>query len=235
MAKTLIDFHAHIVPGADHGCLSAEEAGKQIAMLRDAGITSIVATPHFYPERVTVRRFLERRERGVRAMMEVMRSHDPKVYLGAEIMISRNLDQMPELDCLTICGTDTILVEFPSKGIDEALIDSIIRIKNSGFNVIIAHVDRYKAKYMEYLFGMGFRGQLNADAFLLKKIHIHSRLKKWVDSGYIVAVGSDLHGHSDKHIREIERMRKVLGEERLEKISENTEKVLGGAVPVDEF
>lgn len=235
MEKTIIDFHTHILPRMDHGSGSQEETERQIGILRDAGVKTIVATPHFYPAAITVRRFLELRERSAKEMQEILGENAPEVYLGAEIMISPHLDRMPELESLTIRGTNVFLAEFPPGKIEESLIDTIVRIRESGFKVVIAHVDRYKAEDMENLLEMGFCGQVNAEAFALKNICIHFRLKKWVDRGYIWAVGSDLHGCSGKYIRWIKRMKKVLGGERMEKICENTRELLQGAIHAAEI
>ena len=56
------DFHTHVLPGMDDGSASLSES---IAMLREAfqqGITHVVATPHFYPQKDSPEEFLRRRQ-----------------------------------------------------------------------------------------------------------------------------------------------------------------------------
>jgi protein-tyrosine phosphatase len=45
----IIDFHAHILPGLDHGCKDLTTAVTQLKMAKKAGIDVVVATSHFYP------------------------------------------------------------------------------------------------------------------------------------------------------------------------------------------
>ncbi|MEE3459824.1 MAG: CpsB/CapC family capsule biosynthesis tyrosine phosphatase, partial [Candidatus Faecousia sp.] len=42
----MIDFHAHILPGADHGSDGLETSLRQLALAEEAGVDTIVATPH---------------------------------------------------------------------------------------------------------------------------------------------------------------------------------------------
>ena len=43
----LIDVHAHILPGADDGAASMEEAREMLMMAWKEGIREIIATPHY--------------------------------------------------------------------------------------------------------------------------------------------------------------------------------------------
>ena len=55
----MIDFHTHILPGMDDGSRSVAES---IAMLRaqaEQGVTTVIATPHFYANDESVATFLE--------------------------------------------------------------------------------------------------------------------------------------------------------------------------------
>ena len=44
------DFHAHILPGADHGSRSPEDTEAQLTTLGECGVAHVAATPHFYPD-----------------------------------------------------------------------------------------------------------------------------------------------------------------------------------------
>ena len=56
----IIDFHSHILPGADHGSSSVETSLAQLNSAKNAGVTRLIATPHFYPHRHTLEKFLAR-------------------------------------------------------------------------------------------------------------------------------------------------------------------------------
>ena len=57
----LIDFHAHVLPGMDHGCKNITECKKQLSLAMSAGVSTVVATPHFYPHQHNVASFISRR------------------------------------------------------------------------------------------------------------------------------------------------------------------------------
>ena len=43
----VVDFHTHILPGADHGSDSVETTLRQLEFARDAGVKRLIATSHF--------------------------------------------------------------------------------------------------------------------------------------------------------------------------------------------
>lgn len=47
MIDLSLDYHAHILPGCDHGSSSVDMSLKQMDMAKEAGIQTICATPHF--------------------------------------------------------------------------------------------------------------------------------------------------------------------------------------------
>ena len=61
MKMDLVDFHSHILPGADHGSDSIDTTLFQLNSAMACGIDRIIATPHFYPNIHTVEDFLSRR------------------------------------------------------------------------------------------------------------------------------------------------------------------------------
>ena len=58
-----IDFHAHILPGCDHGSDGWRTSRRQLKLAREAGVDLICATSHFYGHRTSVERFLQKRQR----------------------------------------------------------------------------------------------------------------------------------------------------------------------------
>ena len=114
----VIDFHAHVLPGADHGSRNLEIALRQLRIAAENGTTAIVATPHFEPQNETIAHFLSRRERAAEALLPHLTKDMPRVYLGAEVLLCPNMQNMPELSRLAIEGTDVILLERPFLPLD---------------------------------------------------------------------------------------------------------------------
>ena len=65
-----IDFHAHVLPGADHGSANLDTSLKQLALAKQAGIDHVIATPHFYPRHDAPERFLKRRAEAEAALRD---------------------------------------------------------------------------------------------------------------------------------------------------------------------
>ena len=66
----IADFHAHILPCADHGSDSVETSLWQLSSAANHGVTRIIATPHFYPHRHTVEAFSKRRDEAFNALKD---------------------------------------------------------------------------------------------------------------------------------------------------------------------
>ena len=75
----LVDFHSHILPGADHGSDSIDTTLFQLNSAMACGIDRIIATPHFYPNIHTVEDFLTRRNASYEALMTHLNSNFPKI------------------------------------------------------------------------------------------------------------------------------------------------------------
>lgn len=217
----MIDFHAHILPGADHGSDSVETSLGQLALAEKAGVDIIVATSHFYPESDTVERFVQRRAR----TLELLRSqyHGPvRILPGAEVHLCPGLDHLAGLEQLCVQGTDVILLELPFQPVSNSMWETLVRFTDAPLRPVLAHVDRYSSGTIESLFDLGFPGQLNAEG--LCKLRGRGLLLDWIDEGQILALGSDIHG-TDIGYRQWNKARKLL-RDRFDTIQSRTEELL---------
>ena len=81
-----IDFHAHILPGMDHGSRDLATALLQWQMLSDLGVACVVATPHFYAQdEPSVDDFIVRRDAAAQALCNAV-TGDMRLFLGAEVL-----------------------------------------------------------------------------------------------------------------------------------------------------
>lgn len=205
-----IDFHAHVLPKADHGSSDLAASCKQLKEARDAGVDLIVATPHFYPNRHRVETFLERRKKAAKEAEAAFAEYSIERRLGAEVLLCEGLENLKGLDALCIENTSCILLEMPFEPLSDRILNTIYEIQTScQLTPIMAHVDRYMHYDIERVLALGVYAQVNASAIcsLLKR----GRYIKWIASGQIQAIGSD--SHEDRNAYgDFSKAMKILGE-----------------------
>lgn len=187
----MIDFHAHILPGADHGSDGLETSLRQLELAEQAGVDTIVATPHFYPQTDSFLSFLRLRERCSAQLINNYRG-PIRILLGAEVHMCVGLDHLRDVEELCVSGTAVMLSELSLRGYQSGITETFERMQDDGFTPILAHVDRYDHKLIDNLFSLGLKGQLNAEA--LTHHWGRRRYLNWIDGGFISALGSDIHG-----------------------------------------
>jgi protein-tyrosine phosphatase len=194
------DFHSHLLPDVD--CAGKPEtSAKLLKQIEALGVQNIVLTPHFYPDTYSsVDSFLAHREKRVNRLLAAMENEGVEninITVGAEVLLCPGLEKMEGLEKLCIGNTKNILIEMPDLPWSDVLLDSLRKIKKKlGLEVIIAHADRYGKELAESLISLGYKIQVNADStisFSMKKV-----VCKWASEGYVYALGSDKHVHSNK-------------------------------------
>ena len=68
----MIDWHSHVLPALDDGSHSIAQSLEMLTMLKEQGVDTVIATPHFYANDESVEKFLERRERSARALKRTL-------------------------------------------------------------------------------------------------------------------------------------------------------------------
>ena len=201
-SEGFVDFHAHILPRADHGSGSVETSVFQLNSAKSAGVFRVIATPHFYPHRHLLEDFLERRA----TAYETLKPHIPEgmnVKIGAEVLICPGIQNIPNIESLFIEGTRSLLLELPFDRYEDYFPEAVRKMREKGIDVIIAHADRYSKKVVDKMLEAGARLQLNAtslDRFFKKK-----SLYKWINNGDVIALGSDIHGKDEKAYKSFTR------------------------------
>lgn len=200
MTGTMVtDFHSHILPGMDDGSASLEESLRMLRMESSQGVSRVVATPHFYPQRDAPEAFLKKRDRAERLLREAMSHHAgmPELYVGAEVYYFRGMSESELLPRLTIQGGRGILIEMPHGPWPEEYFRELTAIwENHGMIPIIAHIDRYMGLFRnhrlpEKLAALPVLVQANARFFLERSTSaLAMRLLK---EDRIQLLGSDCH------------------------------------------
>ena len=207
----IIDFHSHILPKLDHGSDSVETSLAQLDFARKAGVDTVIATSHFYPHMHNAIAFFEKRADSYNELMLAAQDREiPKIVLGAEVLVCEGINKLPDLELLAIEGTKSILLELPfGLNISEAYINTLESICESGFDIILAHADRYDPKNIERILPCGAKIQLNASAF--SHLTVKKHIKKWIDKGLVVALGSDIHKADQSAYKKFNRAISRLG------------------------
>lgn len=204
-----IDFHAHVLPGADHGSTGLEESSAQLHLAKEAGVDVVIATPHFYPQNETPEEFFERRAETAALLRSNLPEGAPRLLIGSETHLCRGLHQMERLEELCIEGTKVLLLELPPIFSVNSFMDTVEGlIDDRGLTVVMAHIDRYHPQTVDFLMNYGLLAQLNAEAFCFLRTR-KAALERAMDAR-VVALGSDIHGTRVGY-QDFDRMRSQLG------------------------
>ena len=223
----LTDFHAHILPGADHGSSSLETSATQLRILYGAGVRRVVATPHFYPNAISVDGFLRKRDAAERSLASLSGERMPRIYVGAEVLVCAGIDRMPGLEKLCIKGTNVLLLEMPFAKWDDSLYEAVYNISRRGFRVVMAHIGRYPSGQSRRLISeCGVPVQLNGEN--ISTIRGRYNVMRWLEAGIVCAFGSDLHGPNKKQAKNLSSIYSFAGEYG-EKINEKCSYLLKDA------
>ena len=241
-SRRVIDFHSHVLPNIDDGSSSLEMSREIMEETRRQKVKKMVATPHFYPDRMSLDIFLSKREKAAKALLSV---HDidtcPSIFLGAEIAYYEGIGDSPFLGDLTIVGTNSLMIEMPfhkwsGKEISEILSISLC----SPFSVILAHIERYlnwqDPDTINRLLDAGVFIQSNAEFFIEKETR--NKALSMLKDAQIHILGSDTH-NTDTRPQRIGEAKAIikdsLGEGVIENMLYHSKTLLDGALSIDQM
>ena len=145
-----LDYHAHILPGCDHGSDGLATSLKQVEMAASAGVKTICATPHFYPHKESVESFLRRRKKTAGLLLRELPENAPLIQLGAEVLICDGMERMDGLNRLCREGTNELLLEMPFYAWPESIWDTLYLLCDlADIQIVLAHAERYAFEHGE--------------------------------------------------------------------------------------
>ena len=197
----VIDFHSHILPGIDDGSTDMEMSRQMLELSASQGIKVILATPHFYADRVSLDHFLKYRDSSLNSIRHFSENYGIKILAGAEVAYFSGMSTANGLDRLTVSGTSLLLLEMPFRpwtGDDIREVRNLIRI---GIQPVIAHIERFypcqRNKHMiGELFSLPVYVQINAEALLTWKTRRF--ILRLFREGKAHLLGSDCHNLSSR-------------------------------------
>ena len=216
MSHPFIDFHTHILPGLDHGSKSIEETKAQISLFLKHDVREVICTSHFYGHVHRIDDFLERREKSSLVLENYIKENklDFRFHLSAETLAFVGIENLDRLSELTIGNSSTLLIELPYGPLASNIENSIAKLKKNGYDILLAHADRYNETDIERLISLGAKVQLNASA--LSSLFVKRSYIRWLRDGVCVALGSDIHSDDEKAIQKFLKASK-----RIEKYKQN--------------
>ena len=219
----MIDLHSHILPGMDDGSKDPEETGALLKLLQQQGVTTVVATPHFYAQE-SPEAFLSRRQASLTQMTNLPEGC-PEILFGAEVAYFPGIGSSEALIPLQINQSKLLLVEMPFSDWSDRIVEDICEIPvQLGLIPVLAHINRYPGKnqfqkYKNRLLQSGIYCQCNAEAFLSFKSRLWAL--NLMKTGYIQFLGSDCHNLTSRPPRLAEArviIEKKLGNDFLDKL-----------------
>lgn len=211
MIELTLDYHAHILPGCDHGSDSVETSRKQLAMAAAAGVRTVCATPHFYPHKESIPSFLQRREASARLLRENLTADALQLQLGAEVLICDGMERLDGLSRLCRGETNELLLEMPFYQWSESIWDTLYALcERRDIEIVLAHAERYPPEAIEQLIRDNVALQLNSEC-LTRPLH-RKRYLTWIKNGSVKYLGSDIHMLGNGY-RDFEKCRRLLKKE----------------------
>ena len=215
----MIDWHTHILPEMDDGSRDVAESVSIFNMQVAQGVSTIIATPHFYANDETVDAFLDRRDKALALLKTNLPDGPPEIKPGAEVRYYQGISRLAELKALRIEGTALLLLEMPMSVWTEYMVRELIELSGkSDIKIILAHTERYlslqKKAVWDRVYDSGILAQVNASFFTA----FSSRRKalSLLREGKIHFVGSDCHNTTTRppqNGKAFEIIRKKLGDD----------------------
>lgn len=221
------DCHSHILPAVDDGIRNIEKALRVLDEYERMGVKNVVMTPHImesYAENDYD--FLTSEFENFKGIYK----GNISLRLAAEYMLDNEFDKHLNSGKLLTIVDNYLLVETSYLLPPMNLRSTLRGIKSKGYNIILAHVERYGYMDIDYLKGLKdmeilFQLNLLSLAGYYGK-HVQEQAFKILDLGMYNLAGSDIHHLTSftewiKKIHLSSKQFRLLGE-----INEQTQRLL---------
>lgn len=202
----LTDIHCHILPGVDDGAVDMDMAKDMLNEMYEQGVRRVIATPHyrlgmFEPSIRSIQKsYLE-----VKEYAKTIGTHGLEVKLGCEYHRADDMVKvLKNRQRPTMAGSNYVLVEFSSMDSYMKIRSKIYELIVSGFNPVIAHVERYPSivenpSSVTDMIELGALIQVNADSILgIDGRNIKKFCKNLMKKKEIHFIGSDAHDVTER-------------------------------------
>ena len=194
----IFDIHSHILPAVDDGAKDIEEALKLLEMMKENGITDVIATPHFYGDCDNLEEFKTRTQAAYKALCSAADGKAlPRIYLGCEVLYFRYIGTSEYVTAFCLGGSRYLLLELTDDCITDSFFEDITNLKNkSGIIPIIAHIERYYRapsfrRLLKFIKSENIPAQVNASS--LFSPYYRRITEKLIKKGYVNYLATDSH------------------------------------------
>ena len=196
--RDLYDIHSHILPGVDDGAKNMDIALALIEKEIEAGVETIILTPHFRKEMFEPD--MEDIWNAYDELLYETRYKNIRLYLGCEFHANMEMVETLDNDLRpTLADSRYVLTEFAHNSTRSFIKERADALLMSGYRPIIAHIERYRATRKDFdliedLIEMGCEVQVNADAIIGRDgLGAQRFCKKLMQEDMLHYVGSDTH------------------------------------------
>ncbi|MBE7061439.1 MAG: hypothetical protein E7382_02745 [Clostridiales bacterium] len=228
-----IDVHTHILPNVDDGSISFANSMCLLKDCVDNGVTDVILTPHY---RAKYRLDSQEIKDAFVKFSEQVKNEGLaiRLYLGQEIFADRHVKELvTSAKVLPLADSKYLLVEFDFVS-DTDIVETVYELKRLGYNVIVAHIERYTYADLNTAFAVKDAGgliQVNSNAIVGKnRGGYKKKVKELFKAGLVDFVASDVHvGREYTMEKACQYVAKKFGEDvALDVFYNNAKKILEG-------
>src|SRR4051794_6236204 len=138
-----VDMHSHVLPGIDDGAQNPQESIALIRKMMALGITKIIATPHIMAD------YYKNTAETINGALKVLHAElkkeniDIEVQAAAEHYFDETFEARIDNRKLMIIGENYVLFELSFISQPPNLMDIIQKMRDMGYQPILAHPERY--------------------------------------------------------------------------------------------
>jgi protein-tyrosine phosphatase len=213
-----VDMHSHLIPGIDDGVKSKEESLSLLRQFSELGYKKIITTPHVnlrFPN--TTAGIMT----GLKELQVAMQAAEIPltVEAAAEYQVEDGFEKLlGNRDFLTF-GDHHILLELSYFVPHPDFSEIIYELQTAGYNVILAHAERYgywhrKFSGLEQLRDRDVALQVNLSSLSgYFSSDVRNAARRLIENGWVSYAGSDVHnqqymenfirGSRDKYARQL--------------------------------
>ncbi len=171
---------------------------KLLEMMKNDGITDVIATPHFYADSDNLDDFKARTEKAFKELCTAAEGKNlPRILLGSEVLYYRYIGTSEAIPDFCLNGSRYLLLELADDCISESFFEDMSDLKNkSGIIPIIAHIERYYRapmfkKLLKFIKNEKIPTQVNASSFFSNTYG--KTAEKLIKKGYVNFLATDSH------------------------------------------